>query len=56
MVDILAKISYFSTAQKNGKAYFFHVFRAIFTEKIFRVNSLFETNLRVNFLSIKICI
>ena len=34
-VNIVAKIHYFSTAQNNGKAFLFYVFRIIFKEKFF---------------------
>ena len=35
MVNILAKIPYFFPILKKGEAYFFPVFRGIFTEKFF---------------------
>jgi hypothetical protein len=36
MVNILAKIPYFFPTPKNGKPYFFPVFRGIFSMKIAR--------------------
>ena len=35
LVNILAKIPYFFPILKKGEAYFFPVFRGIFTEKFF---------------------